>query len=79
MTDPDRSTENPGAHREKRPTTAGAVGLRLLLWLVVVIGVSGDLVVSSASLDVRIGLGFGLLTILSGIGLIVHHYRHRRR
>ncbi|GLY68150.1 hypothetical protein [Amycolatopsis taiwanensis] len=77
MTDPDRSTENPGAHRERQPTT-GAGRLRPLLWLVLIVGVSGELVVSPTSLDVRIGFGFGVLIVLSGIGLIVHHYHHRR-
>ncbi|RKT86498.1 hypothetical protein SAMN05421805_106151 [Saccharopolyspora antimicrobica] len=79
MTDSDHSTEDSKNDPATRSINGGSGKLRPLLWLVLVISVAGNLVVSATTLDVGVGLGFGLLTAASGIGLIVHHYRNRRR
>ncbi|MGW1680600.1 hypothetical protein [Saccharopolyspora sp. NPDC002376] len=78
MTDSDRIAESSEPQRTTRPTDARAGRLRPLLWLVLVISASANLVLWSTSSGVLIGLWFGLLTALSGMGLIVHHYHHRR-
>ncbi|MEV6229758.1 hypothetical protein AB0L88_18035 [Saccharopolyspora shandongensis] len=78
MTDSDRIAESSEPQQTTRPTDARAERLRPLLWLVLIISASTSLVLWSTSTGVLIGLGFGLLTALSGMSLIVHHYHHRR-
>jgi hypothetical protein len=51
---------------------------RLLLWLLLVISVTANLVASVAGINMFIGAGFGLLVLACAAALIVDHYRHRR-
>jgi len=49
------------------------------LWLVLVVSLAANVVSSAIGLNVFIGSGFGLVALASGVALVVHHYRHRRR
>lgn len=52
--------------------------LRPLLWLLLVISATCNLVTSASSLVVA-SIGFGVLTLSFGAALAVYHYRGRRR
>ena len=52
--------------------------LRPLLWLLLVISATGNVVTSASSLVVA-SIGFGVLTLSFGAALAVHRYRGRRR
>jgi hypothetical protein len=54
----------------------GAV--RPLLWLVLVVSAAANMVLSAAG-SVFVGSAFGLVTLCCAAGLVVHHYKHRRR
>lgn len=56
----------------------GAV-LRPLVWLVLIISASGNVIASTADLGVLFNVAFGLLSTACAAVLIVHHYRYRRR
>lgn len=51
--------------------------LRPVLWLLLVISVTCNVVTSASSL-VLASIGFGVLTLSFGAALAVHHYRGRR-
>jgi len=53
--------------------------LRPLLWIVLIVSAAANAVTSSASDNVFIGASFGLVTLASAAGLVVHHYRRRAR
>ncbi|MGW0431501.1 hypothetical protein ACWDV4_02965 [Micromonospora sp. NPDC003197] len=53
--------------------------MRPLLWLVLVVSVAANVVSSAIGVNVFIGSGFGLIALASGVSLVVHHYRQRRR
>lgn len=59
------------------PFDTTRVPVRPLLWLVLALSATGNLVTSSSDVDVLFRLGFGLPALLSGGALILHHYRHR--
>ncbi|HEY4454811.1 MAG TPA: hypothetical protein VGN81_10915 [Pseudonocardiaceae bacterium] len=52
--------------------------LRPLLWLLLAIGVTGDVIASAANLVV-VNIAFGLLALATGSALAVQHYRSRKR
>jgi hypothetical protein len=78
MTDPYRIADIPAAPQAMRPTGDHKGVLRPLLWVLLVISATGNVVASGAGLDVLVGVGFGLLTLTFGTALAVHHYRNRR-
>ena len=51
--------------------------LRPLLWVVLVLSAAANAVMSSIGANVFIGAAFGVVTLASAAGLVVHHYRHR--
>ncbi|MEU0570718.1 hypothetical protein ABZ297_35730 [Nonomuraea sp. NPDC005983] len=53
-------------------------GLRGLLWVLLVLGVSGNAVASLAGLGMAISLPCGVLAVLSAAGLITLYVRRRR-
>jgi hypothetical protein len=52
--------------------------LRPLLWLLLAISVTGNVIASTANLMV-VNIAFGLLALAIGSALVVHHYRSRKR
>jgi hypothetical protein len=64
------------ANQPNPPTSRGY--LRPLLWLLLVISATCN-VVTSASHLVVVSIGFGVLTLSFGTALAMHHYRGRRR
>ncbi|MEW2359206.1 hypothetical protein [Spirillospora sp. NPDC029432] len=75
-------TDPRGAHGASSAPPAGSEGmgaLRTVLWGVLLVGVVGNVVVSSAGLNVLGNVVFGLITLASGAALIVQHYRNRKR
>ena len=78
MTDLYRIDDVSQAPQAVRPTGDHTGALRPLLWVLLVISLTGNVVASAASLSVFVGAGFGLLVLTFGTALAVHHYRHRR-
>jgi hypothetical protein len=70
------TTNQPAASQPIPPASRGY--LRPLLWLLLVISATGNVVTSASSLAVA-SIGFGLLTLSFGAALAVHHHRGRRR
>jgi hypothetical protein len=62
---------------EHAPQSSSAV--RPLLWVLLVISLTGNAVTSTAGVNVAISAGFGAVALACIVGLIVHHYQHRRR
>lgn len=79
MPDPYRLTEASDDLGTVPPTTARSGVVRPLLWLVLVVSIAANVVSSAIGVNVFIGSGFGLIALASGVALIVHHYRLRRR
>lgn len=52
--------------------------LRPVLWLLLVITVAANAVISSANLNLALGVASGLAALGCATALIVDHYRHRR-
>lgn len=77
MTDPYRVIINPEGGHEPRPGASVGV-LRPLLWLALVVSTVGNTVVSLGNVGTGIHLGFGVVTALCVIALIVHHLRSSR-
>ncbi|MFC9254634.1 hypothetical protein [Amycolatopsis thailandensis] len=50
---------------------------RALLWSILVISAVANATTSALGLSVYISIGFGLLTLISGIALVGHHRRER--
>ncbi|MFB4299724.1 hypothetical protein [Actinomadura sp. NTSP31] len=71
MNDPSDLSHAPG----RRPGAA----LRPLLWVLLAVGLAGNVVVSGAGANVIANVMLGLLTAGSAAALIVQHYRARRR
>ncbi|GAA5067043.1 hypothetical protein HNP84_001060 [Thermocatellispora tengchongensis] len=61
-----------------RGTAQGAL-LRPVLWSLLVLSGAVNTVVSAADVNVVVSVLFGLATVGCAAGLIVHHYRFRRR
>ncbi|MFC5744522.1 hypothetical protein [Actinomadura rugatobispora] len=76
MADPYRISD-----ASEKPEAAGGGGgvLRPVLWLVLAISLAANVLTSSIGENVLIGSVFGACALASGITLIVHHYKHRRR
>ncbi|WP_405429055.1 hypothetical protein [Micromonospora sp. NBC_00617] len=72
MTDPYRVIETP----EAVPERPGGL-LRPLLWLVLFISAAINAVLSTVVDSPWIGSVFGLVAVLCGAALIVHHRRNR--
>ena len=51
--------------------------LRTVLWVVLVLSAAANAVMSSIGANVFVGAAFGVVTLASAAGLVVHHYRHR--
>jgi hypothetical protein len=76
MTDPRRAHDTPD---RSRGTNRGSGVLRPLLWLVLIISASGNVIASTADLDILVNVAFGLVSGVCAGVLVVHHYRSRRR
>ncbi|WP_433386031.1 hypothetical protein [Micromonospora sp. KLBMP9576] len=74
MTDPYRITEAPVA----APKKPGGL-LRPLLWLVLFVSGAANVVLSTTGDNQWISSAFGLVVVLCGVALIVHHRRNRVR
>lgn len=80
MTDPyrfsggpaDQGRGNDDAPRERRTAIRG------VLWTLLILGAAGNAVTSLGGFSALISLGFGLVTVLCIVLLIVDHFRHRR-
>ncbi|HEY4022808.1 MAG TPA: hypothetical protein VGM75_29215 [Pseudonocardiaceae bacterium] len=70
-------SEIPTATPRPRSSDSGKF-LRPLLWLLLAIGVTGDVIASAANLMV-VNIAFGLLVLATGSALAVQHYRSRRQ
>lgn len=51
--------------------------VRLLLWVVLAISLAGNIVTSASDSTRLVGVGLGVVALVSGVALIVNHYRHR--
>ncbi|GAA4490206.1 hypothetical protein GCM10023191_022030 [Actinoallomurus oryzae] len=77
MTDPYRITEAQEVPPGSASHRSGIV--RPVLWLLLVISAAGNMVTSTAGLNVFVGVAFGVATLACGTALIVQHYRQRRK
>ncbi|WP_344260648.1 hypothetical protein [Actinomadura napierensis] len=71
MNDPSNLSQAPGRH----PSAA----LRPLLWVLLAVGIAGNVVVSRTGVNVIANVMLGLLAVGSAAALIVQHYKTRRR
>lgn len=74
MRDPYDISEAPEPAASPR---GGALGP--LLWVLLVISLAGNVLMSSIGGDVMVGSVFGAATVACAAALIVRHYRARRR
>jgi hypothetical protein len=79
MTDPYRIVESPEETEPAEQAPARGRTVRRLLWLLLVISAAANMATSTADINVFVGAGFGLMTLACATGLIVLHYRNRRR
>lgn len=77
MTDPHRLPEASGTPRPGGHADPGG-SLRPVLWVVLVISLAANAVLSSAGISELVGAVFVAVTAGSAVALIVHHYRYRR-
>ena len=75
-TDPYRLAPSDGA--ERTPDGAGPDVLRAVLWVVLVVSMVGNTVVSYTGAGVGVHLAFGLVTLACATTLLVRHLRSRR-
>lgn len=79
MNDPYRIHDEPRPPAATpRPAPPGAT-LRTVLWLLLVVGLAGDVVVSSTGADPLASIPFGVAALGAGIALALQHYRNRTR
>jgi hypothetical protein len=79
VTDPYRISEAPQASAgSSQPNPRNGI-VRPVLWLLLVISLAGNMVMSSTGMNMLTGAAFGVATVSCAIALIVHHYRNRRR
>lgn len=57
--------------------TNGSVKTRTPLWVVLAISLAGNVALSGSEDTLPISIGLGLVVLLSGGGLVLHHYRNR--
>ncbi|HKN54233.1 MAG TPA: hypothetical protein VJX66_17160 [Amycolatopsis sp.] len=50
---------------------------RSLLWMALVISAVCNATTSATGMNVIVSIGFGLLTLASGVALVAHYRRHR--
>ena len=74
LTTTTRPAEPPAAAAGARRGPA----LRPLLWLLLVLSLTGSVVVSSLRVPVLVELPIGLVGVGCVAGLVLHHYRARR-
>lgn len=77
MNDPYRMDDTVPARRPD-PAASGR-GLRVVLWLVLVVSAAANASTSLAGLNPLLSVAFGVATLLCVAALIVHHVRGRRR
>jgi hypothetical protein len=70
-------TDNRGADVLGTKASGGAL-VRPLLWVLLVICLAGDVVISSMHVNVFVELPVGLLGASCIVGLVVNHLRRRR-
>ncbi|WP_304451226.1 hypothetical protein [Nocardiopsis sp. YSL2] len=80
MSDPYRFAQSPGdagGRRDDAPA-GGRFAVRAVLWLLILLGATANAVTSFGGFHPLISVGFGLLTVLCIVLLVVHHVRHRK-
>ncbi|KAB2342203.1 hypothetical protein [Actinomadura rudentiformis] len=79
MTDPyDISPAQPSAPSAGQPASPQRAVPRPMLWMLLVISVAGNVVTSTAGVNLAISSAFGLATLAFATALIVQHRRSRR-
>ncbi len=81
MTDPRRvpeAFEAFEASSSARLAEAWDGAMRPMLWILLTISVVCNIVISSADVNVLVGIGFGLVTLGCVAALITHRHLHRR-
>lgn len=81
MSDPYRFAQSPdgaGRHRGAVPAARGRYAVRAVLWVSIILGATANAVTSFGGFHPAISVGFGLLTVLCIILLVIHHLRHRK-
>lgn len=81
MSDPHRFVQSPdGAGRRHGvvPAARGRPAVRVALWSSIILGATANAVTSFGGFHPAISVGFGLLTVLCVILLVMHHLRHRK-
>ena len=58
--------------------TRSKKNVRPLLWLVLAISATGNVITSSVNGYLLVHLGLGLVALASAAGLVVDHYRNRQ-
>lgn len=57
---------------------ASAAWVRPVLWVLLVILLSANVITQTINLPVIVSGAFGLAALVAITGLVVHHYKHRR-
>ncbi|MFG1926525.1 hypothetical protein [Cryptosporangium sp. NPDC048952] len=61
----------------QQSTSSNSQILRPLLWVLLTIGLVGNMAVSLVGGSMVVHTAFGVVTLASGIALAVHYFRHR--
>ncbi|MFG2000458.1 hypothetical protein ACGFNU_15055 [Spirillospora sp. NPDC048911] len=79
MTDPyDISPAPPSAPSARQAASPGRAVPRPMLWVLLVISLAGNVVTSTAGVNLAVSSAFGLATLACATALIVQHRRSRR-
>lgn len=78
MTHPYDTSRSPSRHRTAQHARQGGAA-RPVLWVLLAISATGNMVVSTAGLSVIGNILFGVVTVACAAALIVQHYRGRPR
>ncbi|OOC56251.1 MULTISPECIES: hypothetical protein [Nocardiopsis] len=73
-----RSSGDAGRRHDGTPSRQGRYATRAVLWLLIILGATANAVTSFGSFHPLISVGFGLLTVLCIVLLVMHHLRHRK-
>lgn len=76
--DPETSGTPRGTQSDGARSGARRGARRGVLWLLLVISVACNMVISVAGINMFVGAAFGVVAVSSGAALITDHYRNRR-
>ena len=80
MSSPYRFEQGPddsGGRRGRAPAGQGRYAVRAVLWLLIVLGAAANAITSFGAFHPLVSVGFGVLTVVCIVLLVMHHLRHR--